>query len=130
MAALSRRQLAVYGADRLIDSKNLDTLAAELAAVLVATRRQNQAELLASNIGWELEARGQVANAQLTSARALSESLRQQISVHIKKAAKVGDVIISQEIDDSLIGGVRIETAAHSWDKTIKRKLTDIREAF
>jgi F0F1-type ATP synthase delta subunit len=130
MVKLSRRQLAVYGADQLLGNQTVDDVAAELAAVLVASRRQNQAELLASDIAWELEARGQVANAQVTSARSLSDNLRKQIINHVKHAAKVKRVIIDETIDQSVIGGVRIDTAAHSWDKTIKRKLTDIREAF
>lgn len=128
MAGLSRRQLAVYGADQLLSNKSLKAVAAELAAMLVASRRQNQAELLASDIAWELEVRGKVANTQVISARALSENLRRQIISHVKRAAKVENVIIDEQIDDSVIGGLRIDTAAHSWDKTIKRKLTDIRE--
>ncbi len=130
MTKLSRRQLAVYGADQLLTNKSPHQVAKELASVLVNSRRQNQAELLADDIGWELERRGQVANANITSARALSEALLKQISTHIKQAAKVRSVIINQNIDKSVIGGVRIETAAHSWDKTLRRKLTDIREIF
>jgi F-type H+-transporting ATPase subunit delta len=128
MTNMSRRQLAAYAAEQLLANKPVASIAKQLASVLVNSRRQNQAELLAGDIAWELEHRGKVANAQVISAHSLGEQLRKQISAHIKKAASVEQVIISEQIDESIIGGVRIDTAAHSWDKTLRRKLTDIRE--
>lgn len=130
MTSISRRQLARYAADQLLAKQPARKVMAELAAVLVASRRTSQAGLLASDIAWELEHRGQIATAQVTSAHALSDSLRKQISVHVKKAAKVNEVIIDETVDESVVGGLRIETAIHSWDKTVKRQLTDIQEVF
>lgn len=130
MPVLSRRQLAAYAADQLLANQRVSAIAKELAAVLVNSRRANQAELLASDIAWELERRGAAANATVTAAHGLSEQLRKEISSFVEKSAKVDQVIISQNIDESVIGGVRIDTAAHSWDKTLSRKLTDIREAL
>lgn len=130
MAKLSRRLLAVYGADQLLANKKPALVAKELAAELVASHRQNQAELLADDIAWELERRGKVANAQVTSARALSEAVRMQITAHIKKAVGVDEVILDEQIDQSVIGGVRIDTAGHSWDKTLRRKLMQLQEEF
>lgn len=129
MAKLSRRVLAIYGAEQLLADKNPGKVAKQLASVLVASRRQNQAEQLVDDIAWELEKRGRMANAQVTSARALSETLRKQINAHIKAAAKVQQVILNEVVDESVIGGLKIDTAAHSWDKTLRRKLTQIREA-
>jgi F0F1-type ATP synthase delta subunit len=71
-----------------------------------------------------------VANATVTSAHELSEQLRKQISNFVKQSAKVNQVIINENLDESVIGGVRIETAAHSWDKTLSRKLTEVREVL
>ncbi|MBX4201425.1 F0F1 ATP synthase subunit delta [Candidatus Saccharibacteria bacterium] len=130
MNNLSRRQLASYATDQLLDNKRVSTVAKQLAAVLVTSKRQNQAELLASDIAWELEYRGKVANAQVITAHDLSQELKKHITAHVKKAAKVEHVIISEQVDKSVIGGVRIDTAAHSWDKTLSRKLTDIREVI
>jgi F0F1-type ATP synthase delta subunit len=129
MAKLSRRALAIYGADQLLANKKPDAVAKELASVLIASRRQNQAEQLVDDIAWELETRGRIANAQVTSARTLSDTLRKQISAHIKASAKVQQVLLDEIVDKSVIGGFKIDTAAHSWDKTLRRKLTQIREA-
>ena len=128
MANLSRRQLASYAASQLLDNKRMSAIAKQLAAVLTATKRQGQANLLANDIVWELERRGKVANAHVVTAHALSQELKKQIVAQVKKTAKVEQVIISEQIDKSVIGGVRIDTAAHSWDKTLSRKLTDIQE--
>jgi F-type H+-transporting ATPase subunit delta len=130
MHNLSRRQLAVYAADQLLDNARPATIARELAAILIISRRANQAGLLADDIGWELERRGRAANATIVSAHTLSEQLRKDITAHVKKAAGVKEVIINQTVDPSVLGGVRIETAAHSWDKTLSRKLTEIKEVF
>jgi len=70
-----------------------------------------------------------MANAQVTSAHVLSDALRQQITARIKAAASVQQVILNEVVDQSVIGGLKIDTAAHSWDKTLRRKLTQIREA-
>lgn len=130
MATLSRRQLAVYATNQLMANQRVSTIARELAAVLVSSRRANQAELLAQDIAWELERRGEVANATVTAAHELSEALRKQIGDFVKKSAQVKQVIINENIDESVIGGARIDTASHSWDKTLSRKLTEIREVL
>ena len=130
MINLSRRQLAHYAADQLLSNHSLRKVSQEMASVLVQTKRANQAELLARDIAWELEQRGKVANAHVTAARNLSDNLREQITAYVKKAAKVDQVVIDELVDESVIGGIRIDTAMHSWDKTLKRELTDIQEAF
>jgi F-type H+-transporting ATPase subunit delta len=130
MYNLSRRQLAAYAADQLLAKQTASSIAKDLAAILIATRRQNQAELLAEDIGWELEHRGKAANAQVLSAYKLSEQLRKSIEKQVKKAANVEQVIISETVDPAILGGVRIDTASHSWDKTLRQRLTEIKEIF
>jgi len=129
MAALSRRQLAAYAADQLLDGRGPRALSKELAAVLVHSKRANQAELLADDIAYELESGGWAANATVTTAHELSEQLRKDIVSFVKKSVDVKEVIIDEVIDESVIGGVRVDTAGHSWDKTLRRKLTQVQEA-
>lgn len=126
----SRRLLARYGASQLIAKRPVETVARELGSVLIAAKRQKEADLLVSDIAWELERRGQVANTKLTSAFPLSQALRQEIQGFIKKTAKVDSVILDEQIDKKVLGGVRIETARHAWDKTLARALSDIRKEF
>lgn len=130
MIAPSRRSLARYGADQLLGGVSVSKVAKELAAVMVVSRRQASAPLLVADTMHELEDRGVMAQANLTSARALPAKLSQQISNYVKIAVKVDNVILKQQADPALIGGVRIETANRSWDFTVAKKIDDIRKVF
>jgi F0F1-type ATP synthase delta subunit len=130
MITISRRRLAEYAADQLLAGKTASNIARELAAVLIETNKSKDAELLAQDIAWQLETRGKLASAEITSATALSETLRSELTRFIKRAANTEQVVLQEQTDESIIGGVRIETAKHAWDKTIAKQLTDIREAF
>jgi F0F1-type ATP synthase delta subunit len=129
-SALSRRQLAEYASDQILAGQPIEKISARLAAVLCETKRTKEAELLARDIAYELETRGKVANANITSASNISDELRDQIIKFIKETAKVDKVTLDENVDKSVLGGVRIETAVHAWDKTISKKLADIRESF
>jgi F0F1-type ATP synthase delta subunit len=129
-SALSRRQLAEYASDQILAGQPIEKISARLAAVLSETKRTKEAELLARDIAYELEMRGKVAIANITSASNISDELRDQIIKFIKETAKVDKVTLDENVDKSVLGGVRIETAVHAWDKTISKKLADIRESF
>jgi F0F1-type ATP synthase delta subunit len=130
MTHFSRRQLARYAANQIISGEPLAKLSKNLAAVLSEAKRTNDADLLARDIAYELETRGKVASANLISATEISNDLREQIIKFIKVSANVDEVSIQENIDKSVLGGVRIETAVHAWDKTVSKKLADIRESF
>lgn len=130
MQKLSRRQLAKYAADQLEQGTSIKDLAAHLAAVLATSKRSGQGRQLAEDIGYEMESRGLLAEATLTSARPLGAELVAQLKKFIKDEARTKQVIINEVVEPEVIGGVRIDTARRSWDQTIKRRLTDIREAF
>jgi F0F1-type ATP synthase delta subunit len=130
MINISRRRLAEYAAAQLLNGESARSMARELAAMLIATKKSKDAELLAQDIAWQLESRGALAQAQVTSATELSEALRKEITNFIKEAADVKQVNLQENVDQSVIGGARIETAKYAWDKTLAKQLTDIREAF
>jgi len=127
MAAFSRRSLANYAVEQLLANQSPAQLSKYLAAALIASKRQDQADLLLADINQELESRGRLANATVTSATKLSAELRKSLSSQVKKAAKVDQVSLNEQIDPSVIGGIRIETANHTWDKTVARKLSEIK---
>ena len=103
-------------------------LAAHLAAALIASGRRKEVELLLADIDEELENRGLLARAQLTSAHPLSLKLKEEISAQLKRMTGVKEVVMQEEVDKSVIGGFRIETASRSWDKTTRRMLMNLRE--
>jgi F0F1-type ATP synthase delta subunit len=130
MMHISRRRLADYAVKQLLEGQTAKQISKELAAVLIETKKTGDAELLAQDIAWQLEKRGKLASVEVTSATGISETLRQEITSFIKEAVGVKQVNINEETDESVIGGVRIETAALAWDRTIAKQLTDIKESF
>ena len=130
MNKVSRRSLARYAADRLLAGDSAPEVAKAVASVLVEDKRLNEAELLLADINFELESRGKVATAQVTAANDLGDKLRIEIKSLVKKASKVDRVILNEQIDKSVIGGLRIETATRIWDKTVARQLNELRKAF
>lgn len=127
MAGFSRRQLAQYAVSQLLDKQPAGEISRHLAAALVSSKKQKEAELLLDDVAEELEARGLLARAVVTSANGLSASLRKALTEQVKKAAQVTEVSLSEQIDPEVIGGFRVETKRHTWDKTIARKLAAIK---
>lgn len=130
MNKLSRRQLASYGADQLMAGRAINKVAQELAAALIAMQKPKEADLLIQDIAWQLETRGQAAVASVSVAQPMSSDLKDNLTKQLKTALNVKDVEIDETVDQKLIGGLRIDTATRSWDKTLLRTLMDIREAF
>jgi len=130
MSKLSRRAIANYAADELIEGASAGTLAKRLAATLSEVGLTGQVEFLMGDIASELEARGQLAVGRVTSANALSNELETALKSQIKDAAKVKAVLLDSKIDKSVIGGLRVETSARVWDNTLSRKLNRLREEF
>lgn len=130
MINVSRRAIASYAADELLAGESVRSLSRRLAAVLVANKGLNELDLLVDDIVQILEERGKLAKAVVTSAKPLTPQLRQKLTQQIRTAAKVDKVFLAEEIDESLIGGVRVETANHSWDKSLARQLSMIKGGF
>ena len=114
---LSRRKIAAYAADQFV-SGNAKTILREVAAFLVETGREREAELLARDIELALSERG-VTVASVASAHELTATLRTQIEKLIG-----GNVQLKETIDPALLGGVRIDTPDKRFDGTLARKLT------
>lgn len=127
MAGFSRRQLADYAVNQLLAGEPLKKIARQLAAASLAGGKQPDADLLINDISLQLEQRGILANAVITSAHPLSQSARRQLAEQIKKAAGVEKVVLEEKIDNQVIGGFRVETARQTWDKTVARQLRDIK---
>lgn len=130
MNAPSRRQLADYAVAQLLSKKPIIQVARQLAAVLVVNKSHKEADLLAADIAGELERSGLLAYTKVTTATPLSDHLRRLITSQLKQKTKVSQVLLDEQLDEAILGGVHLETATRSWDKTVKRKLKNLQEAF
>lgn len=130
MSRLSRRSLARYAADELVAGKPAKTVAKYLAAALIDTGRPGEADYLLGDIAAELEARRELSIATTTTASQLTPQLRGLLKKQVQKATLAKAVMLNENIDRSVLGGVRIETPTRVWDETIARKLADLKETF
>lgn len=119
--AASRRKLVRAVVDRM-ESEGSAAALHELAAYIVLHRLTKQTELIISDIERELAARGRVV-ADVTTARPLDDSTRSVVLAYVKELQSSKDVNLREHIDESLIGGVLINSGGHQLDTTIKTKL-------
>ena len=118
---ISRRKLATHTAEKLIKGDGKKALG-ELAAFLVENRRTDEAELLIRDIEQELADHGLVV-ADITTARPLSDSLKNDI----KNLVGGKTLQVREIIDESVLGGVRVDIPGKRFDGTIRRKLTALK---
>lgn len=149
MARVSRRKLAMYAAERLLAGD--ETVIDELAALVVAEKRERELDLLVRDIEAEMADRGTIV-ATVESARELDASTKSEIerlltSVEGRSAARVSPddtrsearapeagvssrdlkVLLRESIDKTLIGGFKLRTPTQSLDATMSKKLHDLR---
>lgn len=128
MNKVSRRSLAVWAADQLASGTTASSVAGQLAAVLSQSGMTEQAQFLINDIVWELEQRKELVVGRVTSAHKLSQPLEAELLSEIKKATKAKHVTLEKNIDKSVLGGLKVETASRVWDHSVARKLSELRE--
>lgn len=124
---VSRQALARYATDQLLAGKAASTVAKNLAASLIDTKRQKEADLLLSDVNYELQRRGRLVSATVTTATKLSASLKSKVIGMVKRSSGASQVILTEQIDKKIVGGLRIETPGQTWDKTIATQLDKLR---
>jgi F-type H+-transporting ATPase subunit delta len=116
---VSRRKLADYTADQLMAGKK--KVLQEMAAYLIETGREREAELLARDIEFALSERG-VTVVRAASAHELTSALRKQIESLVG-----GTVHLKETVDPTLLGGVRVDTPGQRFDGTLSHKLAGLK---
>ena len=123
---LSRRKLAGNAAARLSGGESKKTVLRELAAYLIDTNRKKEAALIVRDIEAMLVDAG-TAVGTVTSARPLNDSALKTIESFVKQQnANIKNVVLRQHVDETLIGGVRLELPGHQLDASVKAKLEQL----
>lgn len=123
MSTISRRKLASYTADRLIAGDDVKVVMRELGAHLIETGRIREQELIVRDIERQLAARGVVA-VTATTARQLTAAAKQALEAMVRaEYDNAKKVSFHEVIDESVIGGVRLEMPGKQLDATVKVKL-------
>lgn len=117
---LSRRKLAGYAAEKLIAGDA--GVIREIAAYLVAQKKQRELELIVRDIEDALAERGVVV-ATVTSAHGLTEQMR-----HAVEAIAGGKTtVIKEVINPDVIGGMQIDLPGKRYDGTVKYKISELK---
>jgi len=127
---ISRRALARYAAQALIDGVSAKSLAGRLATPLCESGYKNEIELLIGDVNWELERLGALSVGQVTSATPLTKHSLAELKNQLKKITDVNEVMLEEKLDKTVIGGLRIQTPSRIWDETVAGKLAELKEVF
>lgn len=120
---LSRRKIAIFVTDRLLaGTHQAHEVLRELAAYLVTERRTRELDLIVRDIEAMLAQNGVVV-ADIASARPLDEAVKAEITAML--GAK--SVQLRESVDETLLGGIRIDTPGKRFDGTIRHKLNALR---
>ncbi len=123
MPKLSRRKLASYASTRLLRGDATTAVMNELAAFLIDSRRTKEQQLIVRDIETVLSKRG-IVLVNVTSARKLTSESKTTISEYIQAEYDSNvTVMLLEIIDESVIGGVRIELPDRQLDATVQAKL-------
>lgn len=127
MQKITRRKLAEYLADQLHAGKSPQHIARQAASYLVEQRQTDQLELLVRDIEDVLATKYRAVSAHITTAHALDVDTRKQLADFIKQTEQAQSVIVASEVvDTDLIGGVIIQTPAHTFDSSVRNKLKQL----
>lgn len=126
---LSRRKLARYYAQSLIDSVDTKKLAPQLAAYLVESGRTKELQLIIDDINYQLSLIG-VVTATVTSAHNLDTATQKSIIDLISKKTNATDVQLQKNINPSVFGGLKLEFPGFEMDTTIARRLTTLKTNY
>lgn len=118
---LSRTQLARHVA-RQLQAGSSDVVK-QLAAYLVVEKRVGELDLLLRSIYDELERDGVVV-ADVVSAQGIEAGVKDQI----KQLLGAKQLVLNEQTDSAVLGGVRISTPSRLLDATVRHRLTKLHE--
>jgi F-type H+-transporting ATPase subunit delta len=126
---LSRRKIASYYAQSLIDGIDAKKLTLQLAAYLIESRRTKELVSIISDIEYQLSLSG-VVLANITSSHELSDLAKAAVTDLVKQTTGATDIQLQERIDPSVFGGVKLEFTGFELDTTIARRLTALKTNY
>lgn len=126
---LSRRALALHVANHLVDGKPSHDIAQQLAAYLIWTRRTKELSVIVRDVQFYLAERGHIAGT-ITSARQLSDQTLAALTDFTKQHTGASEVSFDTTIDETLIGGVKLEIPGYELDSSLSRQLTILKTKY
>ena len=124
MTVITRKDIARAVAAQLEHGKSSQTIAKQLAQYLIEERRSGELEAIMRDVQALRRESADVIEANVTSAFPLTAQTRAQIA----KLLPAKQVIMNEQIDPYVLGGVRIEAGSTLIDATIRRQLEQVKQ--
>ena len=127
MQKVSRRTIARAVAARLIAEPERQAHWIQvLAAYMAAHNLTKYAELMVQDIASELYTQAGVLHASVTSARPLTDSIREQLKAYLLAQTDATTISLDESVDPSLIGGLVAKTPDVEIDLSVRTQLKQL----
>lgn len=128
MSRVSRSQIARGIADMLDSGASHKKLVNTIAAYLVSERRTSELDALMREVQSVRAKRGTL-EATATTAFALSPSVKKDIQAVLRRDFGAGkDVVLNEQVEPSVLGGLHLESAGKQLDLTVRTKLNRLKQ--
>ena len=134
MAKISRLKIAAAVADRVDANASAKDLGREIAAYLLSVRRTSELDSLLRDV-MQIRAERGVVEVTAVTAFPLTEAVRKDIETNIRThlltaagAPSVSTIIVSEQNDPKVVGGVRLELANQQLDLSVRAKLNRFKQ--
>lgn len=112
---------------READKKSIKQAVTELAALLLEHRMHGEIEELILDISREYQQQHGVVEADVVSAQKLSSELKRQLERQVAQATGAKKVLLHEQVDSSLLGGMVLTAPDMELDTSLKTKLAKLR---
>lgn len=112
---------------READKKSIKQAVTELAALLLEHRMHGEIEELILDISREYQQQHGVVEADVVSAKKLSSELKRQLERQVAQATGAKKVLLHEQVDSSLLGGMVLTAPDMELDTSLKTKLAKLR---
>lgn len=128
MAKIPRHQIAQVLAERSLGRIDAKTFSDQIAAYLLAERRTADLEPLLRDI-MQYRADHGIVEVVAISAHPLTDAIRSDIELQVKAVFKeVKQIIISEELQPDILGGIRLELPNQQIDLGVRAQLNRFKQ--
>ncbi len=126
MSTLSHTDIA-RGFVSQLDKTSSKKATKQLAALILENRIHGQTEEIISSIQAEYQRVHGIVEATTTSVHPLTEKLKKEVQAIVLKRTKAKQVVINEQLDPTVLGGIKINAPDMELDLTLKAKLTKLK---
>lgn len=128
MSKIPRHEIADVIAKRSLQNVPAKQLAREIAAYLISQHRTSELDSLVRDI-LQYRADNGIVEVTATSSHPLNESIRKSVKADIMELYPTAkQIIINEEIDENVMGGIRLSLANQQFDASIRSKLNHFKQ--